>query len=142
MSKGLTALKRIRQETCPATYNPDFDKDECCNIIEAELKEKEEQEKKYIALQIEYVLLKKQYLELQESMLEYDLKTKMEIQDIFDILWQNNVNVRLLHQAFSEGLSYERMIDLDKGHHISSPHLTKEKCELLKKYIGGFYEKN
>ena len=32
--KALEALKRIRQETCPATYNPDFDKLKCCDIIE------------------------------------------------------------------------------------------------------------
>lgn len=38
MSKGLEALKRIRQETCPATYMNDFDKNECCDIIEKELK--------------------------------------------------------------------------------------------------------
>lgn len=41
MSKGLEALKRIRQETCPATYNQDFDKNECCDIIEQELKDYE-----------------------------------------------------------------------------------------------------
>lgn len=37
MSKSLEALKRIRQETCPATYMPDFDKEECCKIIEKDL---------------------------------------------------------------------------------------------------------
>ena len=37
-SEGLKALKRIRQETCPATYNPDFNKLECCDTIEKELK--------------------------------------------------------------------------------------------------------
>ena len=38
MSKELEALKRIRQETCPATYMADFDKNECCDIIEKSLK--------------------------------------------------------------------------------------------------------
>lgn len=38
MTKGLKALKRIRQETCPATYMPDFDKNQCCDDIEKELK--------------------------------------------------------------------------------------------------------
>ena len=33
------ALKRIRQETCAATYNPDFDKGECCDVIEKALLE-------------------------------------------------------------------------------------------------------
>ena len=41
MSKELEALKRIRQETCPATFIPDFDKEECCNIIETALKDYE-----------------------------------------------------------------------------------------------------
>lgn len=38
MNKGLEALKRIRQETAPNTYNKDFDKEKCCEIIEKELK--------------------------------------------------------------------------------------------------------
>ena len=38
MTKGLEALKRIRQETCPATYMADFDKNQCCDDIEKELK--------------------------------------------------------------------------------------------------------
>ena len=38
MSKELEALKRIRQETCSATYMLDFDKNECCDIIEKSLK--------------------------------------------------------------------------------------------------------
>lgn len=35
---GLEALKRIRQETCSATYMQDFDKEKCCDVIEKELK--------------------------------------------------------------------------------------------------------
>jgi len=37
MEKEFEALKRIRQETAPATYNPDFDKKECCDVIEQAL---------------------------------------------------------------------------------------------------------
>ena len=33
------ALKRLRQETCPATYMPDFNKDECLEVIEKALLE-------------------------------------------------------------------------------------------------------
>lgn len=33
------ALKRIKQETCPATYMPDFNKEECCDVIEKALLE-------------------------------------------------------------------------------------------------------
>ena len=38
MNDSLKELKRIRQETCPATYMNDFDKEESCNIIEKDLK--------------------------------------------------------------------------------------------------------
>lgn len=38
MSKALEVLKRLRQETIPATYMEDFDKGECCDVIEKELK--------------------------------------------------------------------------------------------------------
>ena len=31
------AIKRLRQKTCPATYMPDFDKEECLKVIEKEL---------------------------------------------------------------------------------------------------------
>ena len=30
-------LKRLKQETCPATYMPDFDKDKCIEVIEKDL---------------------------------------------------------------------------------------------------------
>lgn len=32
------AIKRIRQETAPCTYNTDFDKEECLKVIEDNLK--------------------------------------------------------------------------------------------------------
>lgn len=35
------AIKRLRQETCPATYMQDFDKEECLQVIEDSVKELE-----------------------------------------------------------------------------------------------------
>ena len=35
------AIKRIRQETCPATYMQDFDKEKCLKVIEDSIKEKD-----------------------------------------------------------------------------------------------------
>ena len=52
MQKEFNALKRIRQETLPATYNPDFDKEECCDILcqaLTELKTIKEQRIEYIS---------------------------------------------------------------------------------------------
>lgn len=37
MTNSKQALKRIRQETCPATYMQDFNKKECCDVIEKDL---------------------------------------------------------------------------------------------------------
>jgi hypothetical protein len=34
------AIKRLRQETCPATYMPDFDKEKCLQVIEKSLQYK------------------------------------------------------------------------------------------------------
>lgn len=39
---GKQALKRIRQETAPATYMTDFDKKECCDVIERDLEKLEQ----------------------------------------------------------------------------------------------------
>ena len=39
------SLKRIRQETAPATYMKDFDKKECCDTIEKDLEILEKIEK-------------------------------------------------------------------------------------------------
>ena len=36
------AIKRIRQETCPATYMPDFDKEKCLKVIEDSIKQKDD----------------------------------------------------------------------------------------------------
>lgn len=36
------AIKRIRQETCPATYMQDFDKEECLKVIEDSIKQKDD----------------------------------------------------------------------------------------------------
>lgn len=39
------ALKRLKQETVPATYMPDFDKDKCIEIIKKDLDKLETLEK-------------------------------------------------------------------------------------------------
>lgn len=39
------AIKRLRQKTAPATYMPDFDKEECLKIIEKDLEELEQYRK-------------------------------------------------------------------------------------------------
>lgn len=36
------AIKRLRQETCPATYNKDFDKEACIRVIEERVRKQNE----------------------------------------------------------------------------------------------------
>ena len=47
MMNSKEALKRLKQETAPATYMPDFDKDECIEIIKKDLDKLEQREKEY-----------------------------------------------------------------------------------------------
>ena len=48
------AIKRLRQETAPATYMPDFDKEECLQVVEARLDELEKKIKLYEAYMIKW----------------------------------------------------------------------------------------
>jgi len=48
------AIKRLRQETCPATYMPDFDKEECLQVIEKDLDRLEKLEKAFELLMKRY----------------------------------------------------------------------------------------
>ena len=45
MMNSKEALKRLKQETAPATYMPDFDKDKCIEIIQKDLDRLEKLEK-------------------------------------------------------------------------------------------------
>lgn len=70
MNKQMTpfqALKRIRQETCSATYCPDFDKQECCDIIENALIEKD-----YLEIRINELFTKYKV----NSFMELEIKLK------------------------------------------------------------------
>lgn len=86
MSKSLEALKRIRQETCPATYMPDFDKDECCNIIEKELKALEIIKEKKVNIKL---LLIDKDCELYNMNYGYEDLTQEEYELLKEVLlWQ------------------------------------------------------
>lgn len=64
------ALKRLKQETAPATYMPDFDKDKCIEIINQEFErlealEKENQElKELVEFLIKHLYVAPELLEL------------------------------------------------------------------------------
>lgn len=68
------AIKRLRQETAPATYMPDFDKEECLKVIEKELEELD----KFKALLNKYEI--KDIKALEELINDYDDMAKSLIQ--------------------------------------------------------------
>ena len=68
------ALKRLKQETSPATYMNDFDKDECIEIIKQDLKRLEKLEEENEKLKVEND-------ELLDNKLELVIKNKQ--QDMF-----------------------------------------------------------
>lgn len=48
------AIKRLRQETAPATYMSDFDKEECLQVVEARIDELEKKIKLFKAYMIKW----------------------------------------------------------------------------------------
>lgn len=86
MSKGLEALKRIRQETCPATYNNDFDKNERCDIIEKELQALEIIKEKEVNV---FIFLHSGDLETYNDMVEDNRKLNQEEYELLKevLLW-------------------------------------------------------
>lgn len=87
---GLEALKRIRQETAPNTYCKDFDKEECCNTIEKELKALEIiKEKRINVVWFSIVLHDLKYCDIEKQIKTYNSKVaKWNVidQDEFDLL--------------------------------------------------------
>ena len=112
---ALEVLKRIKQETAPNTYNPDFDKNECCDIIENELKEyyqlREELNK---ALNLNKCQTLKEWVTLMQKKLEA-LKILSMIVDIHN------------------DTPYRHYVTL-KNHEVSMV-IEKENCDLLSEVL-------
>ena len=73
------ALKRLKQETAPATYMPDFDKDKCIEIINQDLDRLDQLEKNYEKLKLDYLVVEKyacKYKSLIRGKLWRDGKTR------------------------------------------------------------------
>jgi len=70
------AVKRLRQETCPNTYNPDFDKEECLGTIEEFKNNMEESLEIWIDLLSKDGVNSKAQVKLQMQAVLYGLKNK------------------------------------------------------------------
>lgn len=62
IKEALEALKRLEQETCPATYMPDFDKLECVRVVREALTSLDErrEELKMFLIFLDLVLMGKE----------------------------------------------------------------------------------
>ena len=70
------AVKGLRQETCPNTYNPDFDKEECLETIEEFKNNIEESLEIWIDLLSKDGVNSKAQVKLQMQAVLYGLKNK------------------------------------------------------------------
>ena len=78
MMTSKEAIKRLRQETAPATYMPDFDKEECLQVVEARM---DELEKK---IQLFNAYLIKRAEELQLSGVNSKALVRAEIEAVLE----------------------------------------------------------
>ena len=76
--KAKEAIKRLRQETAPATYMPDFDKEECLQVVEARMDELEKQ------IQLLKAYLIKWAEELQLSGVNSKASVRAEIEKVLE----------------------------------------------------------
>lgn len=110
MSKEyLEALKRIRQETCPATYMADFDKNECCDVIEQALKRLEAIDNAEPSEALEDLIDMIEYF----TRLDYvEPIVRNEIHDKFkDIYWHKLPHLDSIKEALLKAQEQEKFFD-------------------------------
>lgn len=73
------AVKRLRQETCPNTYMPDFDKEECLKVIEEFKNNIEDSLEIWIDLLSKDGVNSKAKVRLQMQAVLFGLKNKKEV---------------------------------------------------------------
>lgn len=88
------ALKRLKQETAPATYMPDFDKDKCIEIIKKDLDRLEKENKK---LKKAIKILKNRF-EITGVQQDFDDEYLIETSSYF--IYINKEQYKLLKQVF------------------------------------------
>ena len=140
------ALKRIRQETCPATYMQDFDKEECCKIIENALlelkaiKEAKPSEALKLLLDIEnnykFYVHNKQDIQYQCAIIKATLlkaqeqeKENQELKQVVEIIKNKRVDIKWL--IFSDTKEC-----YNAGEGKLDRELTEQEFDLLKRWLG------
>ena len=135
--KPLEALKRIRQETCPATILPDFDKEECCNIIENALKRLEEHDKIFKKYDIDdnwleatLYVIKKHFPTNTETQLDKLQALEVIISKPYDIDWVIDI--------IKSGCEYETylyLVDCSDNKLLQKFKYTREEYKVLRKVL-------
>ena len=119
------ALKRLKQETAPATYMVDFDKDECIEIIRKDLERLEELEEENDNLlddKLELVIKNKQQDMLITKLIQENTKLKQVIEILKSHIGLCNFEVIHLGQCVK---------DVRALLNISDESLSLEEYELL-----------
>jgi len=113
------ALKRLRQETCPATYNPDFNKEECLEVIEKAL------------LELKAIKEAKpsEALECLETL--FDITCEREHTNSEHSFWLKNYNT--IKQALLKQLSGSQYTDIFIDEAVE-PNKELEALKIMKKY--------
>lgn len=91
------ALKRLKQETAPATYMPDFDKEECINVIAKDLEKLEQYENIEKSLKALEIIIKK---DVQIYNLKYYIATKQAPRSYYNWIYESNENMQLSKEEF------------------------------------------
>lgn len=149
MSKELEALKRIRQETCPATYMDDFDKNECCDVIEQALKRLESIDNANPSEALRNLECLKSHISARDMLGETNKKIALDIcNDVEQALLKAQENEKVLKiikekpqaalsliqlgkiKTYEEYLEYTRVWDLEYWDMV----YTEEEFDLIKRW--------
>ena len=144
------ALKRLRQETCPATYMPDFNKEECLEVIEKALLELKaiKEAKPSEALECleklgtipmivnektyDFKPIKKAIPNTYNTIKQYILKTD-NLEKAWEIVKEKNVTMFEL-KCCSSAKSYNECISFKIGF-VKNYELTQQEFDLLKEML-------
>ena len=125
---SLEALKRLKQETCPATYMPDFDKDLCIDVIGKDLDKLEHLDKYVDQLKTEIVETNQKRYELE--------KENQKLKKVIEILKEKlDIKLEIYHNGGCI-LNHKIISNCVIPNERCLRYLEVEEYELLKEVLG------
>lgn len=136
MIKELQALKRLRQETIPATYMQDFDKDECCDIIEQALKRLEAIDNANPREALNITKATEKYTGIDLSVIKNSLIKTQKMQKVLEIL-KKHFNFKFVVDGFMLLVLIQSKQDEGDWDCTACANLAnyKEEYDLLKEWL-------